>query len=278
MGLVSGKVVLITGGARGQGRSHAVSFAREGADVIICDIASQPPDVMYPVATEADLEETKRLVEAEDRRCVAVKADVADEEQMRAVVERGLEELTKIDILLANAGIVSYGRSWEIAQEQWDVMLRVNLTGVWQSAKAVIPHLLDRDQGGAMVFTASVSGLDGFANVGHYVAAKHGVVGLMKTLAVELAPHSIRVNAVCPGNVSTKMIHNQETYDTFAERFGATEATYEALEESLARWHKLPVALMDPSDISNAMLYLCSDMGRYVTGRALAVDAGMLMH
>ena len=263
MGKLDGKVAVITGGARGQGRSHAVTLAREGADIVICDIAAQIDTVPYPMSTPEDLEETKRLVEDLDRRCVAVQADVRDGAQMQAVAERAMSEFGRIDILLANAGIAGFasGGSWELTDAQWRDMIDTNLTGVWQSCKAVIPHMIAGGRGGSIVITSSTAGLKGFAGTGHYVAAKHGVVGLMRTLAIELAPHNIRVNTVHPTGVNTPMVVN----DAIAQMLGDNPSAIANL---------LPVEMLEPVDISNAILWLVSDDARYVTGVTLPVDAG----
>ena len=223
------------------------------------------PTVPYKGSTEDDLNETVRLVEDLDRRCVAVKADVRDGAQMKGVVDRALAEFGKIDILLANAGIFSWGPStWELTDEQWNTMINVNLTGVWQSCKAVIPHMVERGEGGAIVITSSTAGLKGFPRFGHYVSAKHGVIGLMRTLAVELAPHMIRVNTVHPTGVNTPMVVNEQVQELFAADPSA----------GAAMANLLPVEQVEPFDISNAILWLVSDEARYVTGVTLPVDAG----
>ncbi|MDI3341336.1 MAG: mycofactocin-coupled SDR family oxidoreductase [Sphaerobacter sp.] len=261
MGKLDGKVAIITGGARGQGRSHALTLAREGADIVVCDIAAQIDTVPYPMATPADLEETVRLVEDLDRRCIAVQADVRDGAQMRAVAERAMGEFGRIDILLANAGIAGFASAWELTDEQWNDMIAVNLTGVWQSCKAVIPHMIAGGRGGSIVITSSTAGLKGFAGSAHYVATKHGVVGLMRTLAIELAPYNIRVNTVHPTGVNTPMVVNDYMREVLA-------ASPQALT------NLLPVEMVEPVDISNAILWLVSDDARYVTGVTLPVDAG----
>ncbi len=274
MGKLDGKVALITGGARGQGRSHALTLAREGADILICDLAAQLPTAPYPLATLDDLSETARLVEQLGRRCIAIQADVRDGDQMRQVVERGLAELGQIDILLANAGIESFGRAWELTDAQWDEMISVNLTGVWQSCKAAIPHMIERRQG-AIVIASSIAGLKGLANNAHYAAAKHGVVGLMRTLAIELAPYSIRVNTVHPSSVDTPIIKNQAMYTLFSG--GRPDATLEEVEPAFRSLNLLPIPWMQPEDVSNAILWLVSDAARYVTGVTLPIDAGLLV-
>ena len=272
MARLDGKVALITGGARGQGRAHAIALARAGADVVVCDIAAQLPTVPYPMASEADLEETRCLVEEQDRRCLALRADVRSGEQMRSVAATAMAELGRIDILCANAGIESYGRAWELSDAQWDEMIGVCLSGVWQSCKAVIPHMIAGGRGGSIVITSSMAGLRGLANDAHYSAAKHGLVGLMRALAIELAPHAIRVNTVHPSAVNTPIIRNQATYTLFSG--GRADASEEEVLPAFRALNLLPIAWMEPEDITSAVLWLVSDEARYVTGVTLPVDAG----
>jgi SDR family mycofactocin-dependent oxidoreductase len=269
MGKLDGQVAVITGGARGQGRCHAHTLAREGADIVVCDIAEQLPTVQVPMATEEDLQETVRLVEDLDRRCVAIKADVGDEAQMQGVADRALSEFGRIDILLANAGIATLGPAWELTREQWDEMLRVNLTGVWESCKAVIPHMIERREG-RIVATSSMAGLKGIANAAHYVSAKHGVIGLVRTLAIELAPYNIRVNAVCPTNVQTPMLENETIFRLFDPEGGRRDVALAAMRQ----FNLLDTPWVQSQDISNAVLFLVSDDSRWITGHALPVDAG----
>jgi (+)-trans-carveol dehydrogenase len=265
MGRLDGKVAVITGGARGQGRSHAVTFAREGADVAVCDITKQPATMAYPVATAADLAETARLVEEQGRRCVAVEADVRDLAQMQQFAETAMAELGRIDILIANAGVLSFrnASSLDLTAEEWQETIDVNLTGVWVAAKAVVPHIIAGGRGGSVVITSSDLGIKGSIGLGHYAASKHAVVGLARTLAMELAPHSIRVNTVHPCGTRTTMVNNEPAQRFFADTPGHGE------KETL-----LPVDMVEPEDISNAMLWLCSEEARYVTGISLPVDAG----
>lgn len=273
MGRLDGKVALITGGARGQGRSHALAFAREGAEVAVCDIAGQLPTAPYPLATEEDLAETARMVGRLGRRCLAFRADVRDGERMREVAEETVCALGRVDILVANAGIESYGKAWELTDEQWDEMISVNLTGVWKSCRAVVPHMIGR-RAGVILITSSIAGLKGLANQAHYCAAKHGVVGLMRALAIELAPHGVRVNTVHPSSVDTPIIRNRATYTLFGG--GDPEATLEQVTPAFRGLNLLDTPWIEPQDVSNAMLWLASDEARYVTGVALPVDAGLL--
>jgi SDR family mycofactocin-dependent oxidoreductase len=271
MGKLSGKVILITGGARGQGRSHAVTLAGEGADIVVCDIAEQLPTVPYPLASEEDLEETRRLVESKGRKCLSLKADIRDRSELEMAVGRTIQEFGRIDGLIANAGIFSGGvPAWELTEAQWDEVLAVNLKGVWLSCKYVIPHMLSRSSGG-IVLISSMAGLEGYHNCAHYVASKHGVIGLMRALANELGPHGIRVNAVCPTTVRTESVLNQFMYNLFAGGEGGTLAD---LTEGMRDINLLPTELIDPQDVSNAVLWLLSDLARHVTGLVLTVDAG----
>ncbi|HXB49068.1 MAG TPA: mycofactocin-coupled SDR family oxidoreductase, partial [Streptosporangiaceae bacterium] len=199
----------------GQGRSHAVRLAQEGADIIAVDLCQQIDSVPYPMATPEDLEQTVKDVEALDRRIVATQADVRDFEALKAAVNEGVAELGRLDIVAANAGISSVGRADELPEQTWQDMIDTNLTGVWHAAKAAIPHLKAGGRGGSIVITSSAAGLMAMQNIGHYVSAKHGLVGLMRTLALELAPFSIRVNSLHPTTVNTPMIQNAPTYALF---------------------------------------------------------------
>jgi SDR family mycofactocin-dependent oxidoreductase len=275
MGRVEGKVALITGAARGQGRSHAVRLAQEGAEIIAVDICAQADSVPYPMATPDDLSTTVRLVEDLDRRILARQADVRDSAALADVVAEAIAEFGHIDILCANAGIASFGPSWELTDEVWQEMIDVNLTGVWKSTRAVIPHMLERGQGGSIIITSSTAGLVGFGNLAHYTAAKHGVVGLMKVLAVELAQHSIRVNTVHPTTVDTPMIDNPAVRQLFLPAVeGPSRDDAQALMKAM---NALPVPWVEAVDISNAVLFLASDEARYITGIQLPVEAGATM-
>jgi (+)-trans-carveol dehydrogenase len=271
-GRVQGQVALITGAARGQGRSHAVRLAEEGADIIAVDICRQIDSVPFPMATSTDLAETVRLVEGLDRRIVAFEADVRDYDALKGAVDAGVAELGRLDIVAINAGIVSYGRTEEISEEAWRDTLDVNLTGAWHTAKAVIGHMKSAGRGGSIVLTSSYAGLNGGENAIHYTSSKHGVVGLMRSLALELAPYSIRVNSVHPGNIDTDMVNHVGMYRLF--RPDLEDPSREDFLEVAVTLPALPVALLDPVDISNAVLFLASDEARYITGVTLPVDAG----
>jgi SDR family mycofactocin-dependent oxidoreductase len=274
-GRVEGKVAFITGAARGQGRSHALRLAEEGADIIAVDIAEDIPSVrrFYPGATEADLAETVKEVEALDRRIVATKADVRDYAALKTALDEGVAQLGHLDIVSANAGIFIFGEQTHLVSEgDWQDVIDINLTGVWHTAKAAVPHLIEQGTGGSIIITSSTAGLKGTPNVAQYTASKHAVVGLMRTLALELAPHMIRVNSVHPTGVDTIMIQNDATRKLFLP--DVADPTREEAAEAFQATNVLPVPWVEPRDISNAVLWLASDEARYVTGVTLPVDAG----
>ncbi|MDR7303978.1 mycofactocin-coupled SDR family oxidoreductase [Haloactinomyces albus] len=271
---MQGKVAFITGAARGQGRSHAVRLAEEGADIIAIDICADIDTVtpFFNLATEDDLMETARQVEKLGRRIVTHKADVRDLTALQSAFDAGVAELGRIDTVVANAGIASFARSWELSSQQWQDMIDINLTGVFHTAKTAIPRLIEAGNGGSILFTSSIGGFKGVQNVAHYVSAKHGIVGLMRTLANELAPYNIRVNTVHPTNVDTTMIQNPGTYGLFTP--GDPEPSQDKAIPGFMSLNALPVPWVDSIDISNAVLFLASDEARYVTGATFPVDAG----
>ncbi len=275
MGRVEGKVAFVTGAARGQGRSHAVRLAEEGADIIAVDVCAQTATAPMPMATPEDLAETVRLVEALDRRIIAAEVDVRDFAAMDAAVQEGVAQLGRLDILCANAGIASYGLAHEMSEATWQDTIDTNLTGVWHAAKATVPHLIAGGRGGSMILTSSTAGIRAYQHMGHYTAAKHGVIGLMKTLALELAPYMIRVNTVNPTTVNTPLVHNEPTYSLFAPDL--VNPTMEDVAPRFQAMNTLPIPWVEPVDISNAVLFLASDEARYITGSTLIVDAGQLI-
>ena len=271
-GRVAGKVALITGAARGQGRSHALRLADEGADIIAVDIAAQVESVPYRLATPEDLDDTAREIKARGRRVVARQVDIRDGEALAAAVSEGVAELGRLDIVLANAGILSIGPSFELSEQTWSEMIDINLSGAWRTTKAAIPHMIAAGNGGSIVLTSSIAGLIAQPGLAHYVSAKHGVVGLMKTLALELAPLNIRVNSVHPTNVDTDMIQNEPTYRIFLP--DDPSPTREKFAVPAAEMNALPIPWIEPVDVTNAVMFLASDEARYVTGVSLPIDAG----
>jgi SDR family mycofactocin-dependent oxidoreductase len=272
-GRVEGKVAFITGAARGMGRAHAVTLAREGADIIAVDLLKQVDGVAYPMSTQEDLAETVRQVEALDRRIVATQADVRDYDGLKLALDDGVAQLGRLDIVSANAGIVNYGTLEEFPEQIWQDMIDINLTGAWHTAKAAIPHLRTGGRGGSMIFSSSLAGQIPFTTAGHYTAAKHGVVGMMRTFALELAPEFIRSNAVLPGTVNTPMVQNLRHFKKF--RPDLENPTLEDTVEVSRALNAIPVPWLESEDVSNAVLWLASDESRYVTGVAIPLDAGM---
>lgn len=276
-GRVEGKVAFITGAARGQGRSHALRLAEEGADIIavdICGPVSSNPQI--EPATPDDLAETADLVKRLNRRIVTAEVDVRDYEAVKAAVDSGVEQLGRLDVICANAGIGNGGQTLDQTSEaDWNDMIDVNLSGVWKSVKAAVPHLISGGRGGSIILTSSVGGLKAYPHTGHYIAAKHGVVGLMRTFAVELGHHSIRVNSVHPTNVNTPLFMNEGTMKLF--RPDLENPGPDDLKVAAQFMHVLPVGWVEPVDISNAVLFLASDESRYVTGLPMTVDAGSML-
>jgi SDR family mycofactocin-dependent oxidoreductase len=275
-GRVAGKVAFITGAGRGQGRSHAVKLASEGADIIAIDICHDVEGAL-PMATPEDLTETVKLVEALDRRIIATQADVRDIDGLKAAMDAGVGELGLLDIVVANAGIASLGGPVaEMSQDNWKHTIDINLTGLWNTARAAIPHLIAGGRGGSIVLTSSVGGMHAMPNMSHYVSAKHGVIGLMRSLAVELGQHHIRVNSVLPTNVNTPMFMNEGTFKMF--RPDLENPTAADVEPIAAQFmHVLPHGWVEPEDVSNAILFLASDESRYITGVPLPIDLGALL-
>ena len=274
-GRVEGKVAFITGAARGQGRSHAVRLAQEGADIIAVDLCAQVGSVPYPMATPEDLANTVKEVEALDQRIVAARADVRDYAGLKQALDDGVAQLGRLDIVCSNAGISSFGAAAELDETTWQDMIDINLTGMWHTCKAAIPHLIAGGRGGSIVITSSDAGLKGFPNVAHYVSAKHGVVGLMRTLALELAPRFIRVNSLHPSTVNTDMVQNEAFYRLIRPDMG--DPGPQEMADATTAINALPVPWEEPADISNAVLFLASDEARYITGVTLAVDAGAVI-
>ena len=274
-GRVEGKVAFITGAARGQGRSHAVRLAQEGADIIAMDVCGEVGRTaeFYHPATEADLAETVALVEAEGRKIVSYTADVRDYDGLAAGLNDAVAQLGRLDIVAANAGIFQFGEEVpDLLVGDWNDVIDVNLNGVFNTCKAAIPHIVEGGRGGTIVITSSDAGAKGFARFGHYVASKHGVIGLMRTLTMELAPHSIRVNVVSPTNCNTDMIQNEAVYKLF--RPDLEEVTPEQFAEASGTLLALPAPWVEPVDVSNALLFLASDEARFITGVNLPVDGG----
>jgi SDR family mycofactocin-dependent oxidoreductase len=255
---LDGKVALITGAARGQGRSHAVTFAREGARVALCDLVEPA--------------ETLTEVEAAGGQAVWAVVDTRDSAGLRELVESAASTFGGIDIVLANAGVrITRAYGWELEDDDFEQTVAVNLVGPWKAAKSALPHMIEAGRGGSIVFTGSAAAAISVPRGADYAASKHGLVGLMRTLAVELAPHNIRVNIVSPSIVNTPMVMQPEILGAW---LGKKEATVEEVLPSFRRLNALPNPWIEPEDVSNAIVFLVSDAGRYITGVDLPVDAG----
>lgn len=263
-GRVAGKVAFVTGAARGQGRSHAIRLAEEGADIIAIDVCADYDTVPYPMGTEAELAETVKAVEALDRRILARKADVRDPAALRAVLDEGVAELGRLDIVAANAGICTIQAWDEVTPAVWQDTLDTNLTGVWNTMVAAAPHLI-ASGGGSIIVISSTAGIKGLPFLAPYVAAKHGLVGIARVMANELAKHKIRVNTVHPTGVDTPMGVGLGGLTSLLERDPMLGPIF---------MNTLEVETVDPRDISNAVLFLASDEAKWVTGLMLTVDAG----
>lgn len=271
VGRVAGKVALITGAARGQGREHAIRLAEEGADIVAVDVCADIEGVAYPGATDGDLADTADLVEKSGRRVVTAKADVRDLEALRTAVAQGVDALGPLDIVVANAGISGVPAPAAMIEESaWQTMMDINLTGVWHTVKVALPHMTNG--GGSIILVSSMLGIRGGGYMAHYASAKHAVVGLMNSLANELAPQWIRVNSIHPGNVLTPMLDNDWFVRTL--RPDLPNPTVHDAGEIIGQFHLLPKPLIEARAVSNAVLFLASDEAQYITGVALPVDAG----
>jgi len=276
MGRVNGKVAFITGAARGQGRSHAVKLAAEGANIIAIDRCADDSYAPYSMGTREDLDETVRLVEEAGGKILAQVADVRDLEALTAVVDEGVGLFGRLDIIIANAGLVTYSPLAEMDVDMWQHMIDINLTGVWKTVRAGVQHIIEGGRGGSIILTSSTAGLKTYDSIGHYVAAKHGVTGLAKTLASELGHHQIRVNSLHPTNVNTPMLVNPGTLKMFRPDLDDPQVA-DALD-SFSAVHALEgMPWVEPEDVSNAILYLVSDEGRFVTGSQFSVDGGFMV-
>ncbi len=265
--------VLVTGAARGQGRNHAVRFAREGADVALLDIASERIEsVPYEISSNADLEESVALVEAEGRRAVGITADVRDLGQVTDAVKRTVDELGGVDILVVNAGICTFGPIESMDEDLWRTMIEVNLTGAFNSVRAAVPVMLEAGYG-RVVATSSMAGRAGWENIGHYAAAKWGLIGMIKSLALEVADRGVTANVICPSSVNTPMMHNDFSYRLFRPDLEAP-----TMDDALPAFQSVnvqPVPYAETDDISDSVLFLASEEAKYITGATLSPSTGV---
>jgi SDR family mycofactocin-dependent oxidoreductase len=270
-GTLSGRVAFITGAARGQGRAHAIRLAREGADIIALDICAPVSDsITYAAATPEELAETVRAVEAEGRKIVAREVDIRDDAALRQLVAEGVEQFGRLDILVANAGVLSWGRVWELTDEQWDAVIGVNLSGTWRTLRAVIPAMIEAGHGGSIVVVSSVAGLKATPGNGHYSAAKHGLVGLTNALAIELGEFGIRVNSIHPYSVDTPMIEPDLMMQVFAE--------HPRYVHSFGPMPLQPTGFMMPDEVSDVVVWLAGDGSGTLSGAQIPVDKGVLKY
>lgn len=271
------QVVFITGAARGQGRSHAVRFAEEGANIIAVDSCSPVSGTTYDMATRDDLQDTVRLVEAAGGRIVATIADVRSQEQLDEACTSGVREFGRIDVVVANAGIFTKSKStWEMTEDQWNSTIDIDLSGVWRTCKSAIPTMISGANGGSIIITASSNGYRGEAGHPSYNAAKLGLVGLMRTLAAELGDHAIRVNTIHPTVVKTPLMWNDMMIDTFVP--GETTATMspDTWWKGMERMHMLPIGAIEATEISDVVLFLASSGGKHITASEIPIDAGYI--
>jgi SDR family mycofactocin-dependent oxidoreductase len=271
MGELDGRVALVTGAARGQGRSHALALADAGADVVITDVCADITSVPYGLGTRDELDETAQFVEKTGRRALVIDADVRDRDAMSAVMSQAIAELGKVDIVVANAGICGFGAMPELTAQQWDDMLAVNLTGVFNTFRAAVPHMVERGYG-RLVATSSGAGRTGTPYLSHYAATKWGVIGFVKSVALEVATHGITANVVCPATVDTPMVHNPALYSLFAPDVDAP--TKDAVRPRYEALNPMRVAWLDPQDISHAVLFLASDRSAFISGETIEISAG----
>lgn len=270
-GRLDGQVALITGAARGQGRSHALALAGEGADVVLCDVAKDIDTVPYAMASVGDLAETERLVLETGRRCLTRVVDVRDTAGLDELVGSAVDEFGRIDICVANAGICAFGKFWEISDDMWDDMIGVDLTGVFRTLRAVVPHMIERNYG-RIVATSSMGGRMGNPNLAHYVAAKFGVVGLVKTLAREVAANGITVNAICPASVDSDMLHNAPMYRLFCPDLDNPDKA--DVEPVYTAMNLVPRPWLRPEEVSRVVVFLCTDRDAAMTGEAFHIGLG----
>jgi (+)-trans-carveol dehydrogenase len=267
-----GRVAVITGGGRGQGRSHALELARLGADVAICDLCEDVATIGYPLSTADDLAETAKLIDATGRRCVSEVVDVRDLGALIAFVDGVQASLGSVDIMVANAGVTAIGSVCDMTASQWGDVIDINLTGVFNTVQAGVRPMVDRGNGGCVILVSSIMGLKSSGGIPAYTAAKHGLVGLMRSAAHELAPHRIRVNSIHPGNVRTPMVENEGMFKLFRPDLDAPTA--EDVAPGFASMNIFPEPWLEASDITDAIMWLVSDTGRYVTGITLPIDLG----
>jgi SDR family mycofactocin-dependent oxidoreductase len=281
MGDLTGRVAFVTGAARGQGRAYAVRLAREGADVIICDICAAVSDTIpYAGSTPEDLAETARLVEAEGRQVLARAVDIRDDAAVRQLVADGVEKFGRLDILVANAGVLSWGRLWELSDEQWNTVIDVNLTGTWRTLRAAIPAMIEAGNGGSIIVVSSSAGLKATPGNGHYAASKHGLTSMTNTLALELGEYGIRVNSIHPYSIATPMILNDAMlkvlgkHQSFLHSFAPMPYQPPAKADKSAKRSDF----MTAEEAAEVVVWLAGDRSGLLSGSQISIDRGVMKY
>jgi SDR family mycofactocin-dependent oxidoreductase len=280
MGDLAGRVAFVTGAARGQGRAYAVRLAREGSDVIISDICAPVSDTIpYVGATPEDLSETARLVEAEGRAVLSRTVDIRDDAALKQLVADGIDRFGRLDVLVANAGVLSWGRLWELSDEQWNTVIDVNLTGTWRTLRAVIPAMIDAGNGGSIIIISSSAGLKATPGNGHYAASKHGLTSMTNTLALELGEYSIRVNSVHPYSIATPMIQNDAMlavlgkHHSYLHSFAPMPYQPPAKDSGAKRSD-----FMSPEEAAEVIVWLAGDRSGLLSGSQISIDRGVMKY
>lgn len=279
-GTLEGRVAFVTGAARGQGRAHAIRLAREGADVIVSDICASVSDTIpYPGTTSEDLLETVRLVEAEGRKVLSREVDIRDDAALRQLVADGVEQFGRLDILVANAGVLSWGRLWELTDEQWNTVIDVNLTGTWRTLRAVVPAMIDAGNGGSIIVVSSSAGVKATPGNSHYAASKHGLTALTNSLALETGEYGIRVNSIHPYSVATPMTENDAMMGVFAAHpsflHGFSPMPY--LPTGQNATGKLS-DFMSADEVADVVVWLAGDNSATLSGSQINVDRGVMKY
>lgn len=278
---LEGRVAFVTGAARGQGRAYAVRLAREGADVIVSDICAPASDTIpYVASTPEDLAETVRLIEAEGRKALARAVDIRDDAALKALVADGMEQFGRLDVLVANAGVLSWGRLWELSDEQWNTVIDVNLTGTWRTLRAVIPAMIESGNGGSIVIVSSAGGIKATPGNGHYAASKHGLTALTNTLAIELGEYSIRVNSIHPYSIATPMIENDAMLGVLAKHpaflHSYAPMPYQPLDKDSKKAKRND--FMSAEEAAEVVVWLAGDNSGVLSGSQIVIDRGVMKY
>jgi SDR family mycofactocin-dependent oxidoreductase len=276
-----GRVAFVSGAARGQGRAYAVRLAREGADVIVSDICAPASDTIpYVASAPEDLAETVRLIEAEGRKALARAVDIRDDAALKALVADGMEQFGRLDVLVANAGVLSWGRLWELSDEQWNTVIDVNLTGTWRTLRAVIPAMIESGNGGSIVIVSSAGGIKATPGNGHYAASKHGLTALTNTLAIELGEYSIRVNSIHPYSIATPMIENDAMLGVLAKHpafmHSYAPMPYQPLDKDSKKAKRND--FMSAEEAAEVVVWLAGDNSGVLSGSQIVIDRGVMKY